>query len=529
MSQRRSIPTLSTLVFVLTATAASAQLGGPVVQYWHENVPGVWDDAIQNDQFGTALAVGDFNDDGVDDLAIGVPNAQVGTVLGAGAVHVLYGRVDTALYPLGQYWYQGLIRSDELNETSDWFGYALAAGDFDGDGVDDLAIGSPGEKIGGDSQAGQVQVIFGVGGSGLSNQRSQLWHQDRSGVSGETEIADAFGMSLAAGDFNADGIDDLAVGVPREGLGGIFSEYSSAGAVQVFPGQWGTGLTTTGAIWLEEGATIQGYNISGSVGTSENFGWSLAVGDFNFDGADDLAVGVPGENSQAGIAYVIMGWVGFGLTGRGSQVWSQDSAGIPDSRESSDQFGWSVAAGDWNDDGFDDLAIGAPSEKVGTVTSAGTVHTLYGSINGITATGTQQFTQDTGSIQDVVEAGDFFGRSLASGDFDADGRDDLAISAMGEGLTATQFGAGVVHLLFGSSTGVTTTDNQLWSQNSRNVGGTAADQTYFGFALAAGDFDADGADDLAIGAPYDDPGIVDAGSVNVLLELDESGLVIGFQ
>ncbi|HXT22578.1 MAG TPA: FG-GAP repeat protein, partial [Thermoanaerobaculia bacterium] len=186
MSQRRYVRTLATclgLVCAMSGTNASrlaAQLTGPPVQYWHENVPGVWDDAVQNDHFGSTLATGDFNGDGVDDLAIGVSNAQVGFILGAGAVHVLYGRTGTALFPLGQYWYQNLI-TGATNERDDRFGSALASGDFDGDGFDDLAIGSPGERIDGYGWAGQVQVLFGSS-SGLSNSpRAQLWHQDMPG------------------------------------------------------------------------------------------------------------------------------------------------------------------------------------------------------------------------------------------------------------------------------------------------------------------------------------------------------------
>ena len=530
MNQRRFQRTLVFLPLLCAMFGSSlhAQLGGPPVQYWHENVPNVQDVAVQNEHFGSAVASGDFNGDGVDDLAIGVPSAQVGTVIGAGAVHVLYGRVGTALYPLGQYWYQNLI-AGATNESGDWFGSALASGDFDADGFDDLAIGSPGEDHGDDGGAGQVQVIFGSS-SGLSAARGQVWHQDMPGVNGETEFGDSFGSSLAAADFNGDAIDDLAVGVPGEGLGGILFENGAAGAVQVFYGQWGVGPVTAGANWIEQGGVIMGWGIPGSIGTGDHFGQALAVGDFNNDGAADLAIGAPQERNYSGTVTVVMGWFGFGLTGRGSQVWTQDSPGVADVLESGDQFGWSVAAGDWNSDGFADLAVGTPGERVGTVNAAGTVHVLPGSIVGLTATGSQQFTQDTGSIQDMVEPGDFFGRVMTTGDFNDDGRDDLAVAAIGEGLieNANQYGAGVVHVLNGSFSGLTTAGNRLWSQNSTNVGGVGTQQTFFGSALAAGDFDADGADDLAIGCPYDDPGVLDAGSVNVLLALDVPPEVIGF-
>jgi len=525
MSQRcfsRTLAASLALVCASFASRAQAQLGGPPVQYWHENVPGVWDDAVQGEHFGYAVASGDFNADGVDDLAIGVPDAQVGTIRSAGAVHVLYGRSGTALYPLGQYWYQNLI-AGATNEAGDHFGSALASGDFDGDGFDDLAIGSPGETHGEDVDAGQVQVIFGST-SGLSAARGQIWHQDRPGVNGDTEIGDMFGNALAAADFNADGIDDLAVGVPGEGIPGVLFEYDQAGAVQVFYGQWGVGLVTTGANWIQQGGLVPG-----NVGDRDRFGQTLAAGDFNNDGVADLAIGAPAELTYSGTVSVVMGWFGFGLTRRGAQVWTQDSPGVTDTVESYDQFGFSLAAGDFNHDGFDDLAVGVPAEGVGTLgPRGGAVHVLPGTINGLTGIGSQQLTQDTGSMQDVVEGGDAFGSSLAAGDFNADGVDDLAIAAPGEGFTIDLFAVGVVHVLNGSSAGLTTAGNRLWSQSSRNVGGVASPSGLFGWGgLAAGDFDADGADDLAIGSPYDDPGIVDAGSVNVLLDLDATGDEIG--
>jgi hypothetical protein len=428
------------------ADHALAQRIGTRVQYLHENIAGVQEDANPYDAFGESLASGDFNADGIADLAVGVYGASPGTVVGTGAVHVFYGRSGTALYPLGQYWTSNLICGEPV-ETNDHFGSALAAGDFDGDGVDDLAIGSPWEDVG-DDNAGLVQVVFGLRGVGLSNTRCQKWHQESGGIAGEAESDDGFGGALAAGDFNADGVDDLAIGAP-------------------------------------------------------------------------------GENDGGGVVIAVYGRRGFGLTGRDSQSWSQDTADIPDHQEDLDLFGQALAIADWNGDGFDDLAVGAYYETVGTTVGAGTVLILNGSTAGLTAAGTLQLTQDSGSLADAVETNDWFGVVLVAGDFDADGRADLAISAAGESLAAGIF-AGVVHLLKGSAAGLTTTGNRMWSQDSTNVGGASHAYGRFGAKLAAGDFDGDGATDLAIGSPFDDPGVLDAGSVNVLLDLDEPVLVIRF-
>src|SRR6187549_959063 len=99
--------------------------------------------------------------------------------------------------------------------------------------------------------------------------------------------------------------------------------------------------------------------------------------DYNDDGFADLAIGIPDESigsvTQAGAVEVLYGSAN-GLGSAESKLWSQNSAGIGETSEPVDEFGSALATGDLNDDGFTDLAIGAPFESVGTVTSAGVVH-----------------------------------------------------------------------------------------------------------------------------------------------------------
>ena len=114
---------------------------------------------------------------------------------------------------------------------------------------------------------------------------------------------------------------------------------------------------------------------------------SQSVGDdFNGDGYADLASGIVGEDvgglEDAGAVSVIYG-SSTGLTDIGNQFWTQDSAGIQDSVEASDFFGYAVAAGDFNADGFGDLAIGAADDDVGTLVDGGVVNVLYGSAAGL--------------------------------------------------------------------------------------------------------------------------------------------------
>jgi hypothetical protein len=141
--------------------------------------------------------------------------------------------------------------------------------------------------------------------------------------------------------------------------------------------------------------------------------------DFNDDGADDLAVGAPFESlgglSTAGAVHVLYG-SGGGLTGTGGQVFTQDSPGVPDTAEPGDTFGIGLAAGDFDNDGFADLAVGVELEDVGGAVDAGAVNVLYGSAGGLTASGGQLFTQDSPGVAGGAEVFDRFGNALASGD-----------------------------------------------------------------------------------------------------------------
>jgi hypothetical protein len=169
---------------------------------------------------------------------------------------------------------------------------------------------------------------------------------------------------------------------------------------------------------------------------------------------------------------------GGGLTTSGAQTFVQPVSAVEDE----DRFGWAVAAGDFNNDGPADLAVGAVTEDVGATIDAGAVSVLYGSGGGLTTTGAQTFTQVAGA----VEIGDLFGAALASGDFDSDGFADLGAGAPGESVGSV-IGAGAVSALYGSVGGLTTSGGQLFTQNSAGVPGTAEEFDFFGDALAVGD------------------------------------------
>ncbi len=135
---------------------------------------------------------------------------------------------------------QGSAGLVDAAETGDTFGYALAAGQFDGSGPTDLAIGVPNEDIEAQgntvNNAGAVHIIFGP----LGSPANELWTQDSAGVLDTAEPGDLFGLTLAVGDFDGSGQDDLVAGVPFEDLGGI----TDMGAVNVLYGSLAAGSSS---------------------------------------------------------------------------------------------------------------------------------------------------------------------------------------------------------------------------------------------------------------------------------------------
>ena len=209
--------------------------------------------AEDDDHFGEAMASGDFDMDGRTDLAIGVPKRDVGTRDDAGMVCITSGRLPSRV----------LTQSNlftNASETFDKFGSALAAGNFNGDGSADLAVGVPFEDlvVNGETvrNAGEVNVVYGSAqglriGAGLG----QRFFQGVLGIS-IPDDDDRFGTSLSAWNFGRNQTlrdingqpfvfrtTDLAIGVPFEDL---FSEdgqlHPDAGAIHVLYGGL-TGLT----------------------------------------------------------------------------------------------------------------------------------------------------------------------------------------------------------------------------------------------------------------------------------------------
>lgn len=459
-----------------------------------------------------ARPLANFNGDAFADLAVGVPGEAIGVVLNAGAVNVLYGATSSGLDDVNnQLWNQDSTDIVNAAEDNDQFGYALAMGDFDNDGYTDLAVGVPTEDDGLTNAPGAVHILYGTA-AGLAATDNAFLGQSSLGILDDSEADDQFGYALAVGDFDGDGYDDLAVGVPYEDIGNPLID--GAGAVNILYGS-ATGLGGDNSFWHQDVT-----DVAGAAEDGDHFGFALTAADFDGDGYSDLAVGVSGEDIgivvDAGGVNVLFGSA-LGLIASRNQFWSQDVAGVSDSAEASDGFGRALTAGDFDGDGYADLAVGVPYEDFGAIDNAGVVHVLSGSPSGPTAAiGDQLWHQDVGNIMDLAENNDYFGYVLTSGDFDGNGYADLGVGVPYED-TGGNINSGAVNVLYGSGSGLTDVGDQEWWQDALGISDSSEANDYFGRALAAGDFDGDGFDELAVGVPYEDIGsVVNAGMVHVL-------------
>ncbi|GFE71566.1 Calx-beta domain-containing protein [Chroococcus sp. FPU101] len=454
------------------------------------------------DQSGRSVSnAGDINGDGFDDLIIGAPYADPNSSL-SGQSYVVFGKSG------------GFSASFNLSTLNGTNGFALngifpygisgfsvsSAGDVNGDGFDDLIIGTRDE--------GQSYVVFGKssGFSASLNLSTTLNGTNGFALNG-INSGDGSGRTVSsAGDINGDGFDDLIIGAFRADPNGYSYSYNTGQSYVVF----GKSDDFSPSINLSTLNGTNGFAING-LNSGDALGWSVSsAGDVNGDGFDDILIGAPNVDLNgyySGQSYVVFGKSGgFGASFDLSTLNGTNGFAINGISER-DYLGWSVSnGGDVNGDGFDDILIGARGAAPNGNYS-GQSYVVFGKSGGFNPNiNLSTLNGANGFAINGINFGDASGYSVSSaGDVNGDGFDDILIGAYNANPNSTYTGQSYV--VFGKNSGFSASFDlsTLNGTNGFAVNGINTGDGLGWSVSSAGDINGDGFDDIIIGAIGADP------------------------